>query len=186
MKIEIRKAEVKDWSAIAELLLLAMEEIVYEFLGKKDAQAASDFMSEMVRTENNQYSWENTYVITCDGQTAGAVNVYDGARLAELRAPVARYIEKRTTRPFTPEDETQAGEVYMDSIGVYPHWQGKGIGSRLLRYLISEYAEKQGLTLGLLVEKANPGARRLYEKAGFRKTGEKMLAGKAMDHLQVN
>lgn len=184
MNIEIRKAEPTDSSEIAALLLLAMEEIVYEFLGKNDPQAAFDFMYKMVSTENNQYSWQNTYVICCDDQTAGAVNVYEGARLKELREPVAEYIRRHTTKPFNPEDETQAGEIYIDSIGVYPHWQGKGIGSRLLQYLISEYTEKQGLTLGLLVEKANPGARRLYEKAGFRKTGEKVLVGKAMDHLQ--
>lgn len=185
IETEIRKAVPSDSSEIASLLLLAMEDIVYEFLGVKDKQAAFDFMLHMVSTDNNQYSYQNVYTVHWDGRIAGAVNIYDGARLQELRKPVAEYITARTSQPFTPEDETQAGEFYIDSIGVHPDWQGKGIGGRLLQYLISEYTEKQDFTLGLLVEKANPAAKRLYEKAGFRKTGEKILAGKEMEHLQV-
>lgn len=184
MEINIRKAEYEDSAEIARLLLLAMEEIVYEFLGVRDKQAAFDFMHHMVSTKDNQYSYHNAYVANINGRTAGAVILYDGALLEKLRKPVAQYITAYTHKPFEPENETGAGEFYIDSIGVYPEWQGKGIGGRLLQHLVSEYVEKQGLTLGLLVEKANPAARRLYEKTGFRKTGEKTLVGKVMDHLQ--
>lgn len=185
MKTEIQKAALSDSAEIASLLLLAMEDIVYEFLGAKDKQAAFDFMYHMVSTENNQYSYQNVYILRLDGKIAGAVNLYDGARLEELRKPVAEYITARTSLPFAPEDETRAGEFYIDSIGVHPDRQGQGIGGKLLRYLVSEYVEKQGETLGLLVEQANPAARRLYEKTGFRKIGEKVLVGKMMDHLQI-
>mgnify|MGYP003428365386 CR=1 FL=1 len=109
--VNIRKAKPTDSPEIAALLLLAMEEIVYEFLGKNDQQEAFDFMHRMVSTENNQYSWQNTYVISCDAEIAGAVNDYDGGRLKELRGPVAEYIQSHTTKPFHPEDETQAGEI---------------------------------------------------------------------------
>ncbi len=185
MEIRIRKAEYKDSGEIARLLLLAMEDIVYEFLNVRNKQAAFDFMYHMVHTENNQYSYQKVYVATHEGKIVGAVNVYDGALLEELRKPVARYISAHTHKPFEPENETRAGEFYVDSIGVSPEWQGQGIGGKLLQHLISEYVQKQGLTLGLLVEKANPAARRLYEKVGFRKTGEKILVGKVMDHLQL-
>ncbi len=186
METAIRKAVLADSPEIASLLLLAMEDIVYEFLGTRDKKAAFDFMHHMVSTRNNQYSYQNVYIICSEGKIVGAVNVYDGARLAELRRPVAEYVAAQTALPFEPEDETQAGEHYIDSIGVHPGWQGKGIGGKLLHYLISEYTEKQGVTLGLLVEKANPAAKRLYEKAGFRKTGEKTLVGKEMEHLQIS
>lgn len=185
MSLEIRKADYEDSTEVAALLLLAMEEIVYEFLGKKYSGEASDFMRHMVSTEANQYSYRNAFVAVIDGKIAGALIVYDGALLEELRKPVARYIAARTQKPFQPEDETCAGEFYIDSIGVDPKQQGQGIGRSLLQYVIGEYVEKQGLTLGLLVEKENPAARRLYEKVGFRKTGEKTLVGKVMDHLQV-
>jgi len=59
------------------------------------------------------------------------------------------------------------------------------LGTKLLQFLIQEYVEKQGLTLGLLVDNDNPNAKRLYEKIGFRVVGEKTLVGHAMEHLQI-
>jgi ribosomal protein S18 acetylase RimI-like enzyme len=36
-----------------------------------------------------------------------------------------------------------------------------------------------------LVEKENPGAQKLYLKLGFQIKGEKRLAGKLLNHLQI-
>lgn len=184
MNLEIRSARPEDSTTVARLLLLAMEEIVFAFIGTNSKAEALDFMEQMVSSLHTQYSWENAYVATVDGQIIGAVAVYDGSQLHALRAPVAAYITSKYGRPFDPEDETQAGEFYVDTIGVDPKWQGKGIGASLLRFLIAKYVKTEGNTLGLLVEQANPAARRLYEKVGFLKTGEKWLMGKPMDHLQ--
>lgn len=87
--------------------------------------------------------------------------------------------------PFNPEDETSQGEWYIDTLGVHPNQQGKGVGSLLLNYLIEERVTKLQQTLGLLVDLDNPNAKRLYLKLGFKSVGEKTLAGKQMDHLQL-
>jgi len=87
-------------------------------------------------------------------------------------------------RDFHPEDETQAGEYYIDCVGVIPNQQGKGIGTQVFLFLINEYANQKDKTLGLLVDKKNPKAKQLYLKLGFEIVGEKILAGKKMEHLQ--
>jgi ribosomal protein S18 acetylase RimI-like enzyme len=110
--------------------------------------------------------------------------VYDGAKLHELRAPVAQAVKSMFNRDFNPEDETKAGEYYIDSIGVAPHQQGKGLGEKLLQFLIDAYVYKKNETLGLLVDKENPNAKKLYLKLGFEVVGEKILVGKNMEHLQ--
>jgi ribosomal protein S18 acetylase RimI-like enzyme len=69
-------------------------------------------------------------------------------------------------------------------MAVSPHQQGKGIGSKLFDFLIGEYVYKQNETLGLLVDKDNPNAKKLYLKLGFEVVSEKTLAGKEMEHLQ--
>ena len=99
--------------------------------------------------------------------------------------PVASYIKAQFDRDFTPEDETQSGEYYIDCFSVTPRHQGKGIGSQLLQFLIDEYVNKCKITLGLLVDKDNPSARKLYFKMGFEVAGTKILTGKTMDHLQL-
>ena len=87
-------------------------------------------------------------------------------------------------KPFNPEDETQAGEYYIDCVGVNPNQQGKGIGSKIFQFLIDEYVYRRKETLGLLVDRDNPNAKRLYLKLGFEVVGEKTLVGKRLEHLQ--
>ncbi len=113
------------------------------------------------------------------------MNLYDGAQLTALRRPISEYIKTHHQIVFNPEDETQAGEFYIDSFGVSPNQQGKGIGSKMLQFLISEYVIKNRQTIGLLVEENNPNAKKLYLKLGFESVGHKMLVGQKMEHLQV-
>jgi len=68
---------------------------------------------------------------------------------------------------------------------VDPKFRGKGIGTKILQYLIDEYVISQKRTLGLLVEKDNVMARNLYLKLGFKEMGTKILVGKHLDHLQI-
>jgi ribosomal protein S18 acetylase RimI-like enzyme len=183
--MKIRKAFREDGPVIATCLFLAMEGIIYEFIGIEDKQEAFGFMEYLVDGDDNQYSYQNCWVAEINDKVVGAVAVYDGARLGELRGPVERYISNRYKRSFHPEDETEGGEFYIDSLGVDPAEQGRGIGAKLLQFLIEEYVGRRGETLGLLVDKENPGARKLYLRLGFEVVGEKELAGKKMEHLQV-
>lgn len=181
----IRKATLKDAKAIAAAMLLAMEELVYKFIGEDDPAKAETFLLDLAGMENNQYSYRNCWVVETDGEVVAAAVLYDGAKLAELRAPVAQYIQSKFNKAFDVENETQAGEYYIDCIGVSPGQQGKGIGSKLLQFLIDEYVNKQQQTLGLLVDITNPNAKKLYLKLGFKVVGEKTLAGKRLEHLQI-
>ncbi|MBD0298412.1 MAG: GNAT family N-acetyltransferase [Flavisolibacter sp.] len=180
----IRKATLKDSEFIATHLLLAMEDIVYQFIGGKDPEKAKELLLYFAERENNQYSYQNCWVAVNDKEVVATVNVYNGAQLRELRQPVIEHIRSRFNKDFQPEDETQEGEYYIDSLGVNPDLQGKGIGSKILQFLIDEYAIKRSQTLGLLVEEENLNAKRLYFKLGFKSAGKKVLFGKNMEHLQ--
>lgn len=180
----VRPATQADSPAIARLLLLAMEEIVFAFIGERDVLKAQAFMEHLVARTGNQYSWPHVHVAEVDGRVVGAVCVYDGARLAELRAPVLHLLLERSGRTIDPGDETGPGEWYLDTLGVDPGQQGKGIGSALLRAVIAEHAQAHGRTLGLLVAADNPAARMLYLRMGFVPVGTRTLMGKRMEHLK--
>ncbi|TDW51848.1 ribosomal protein S18 acetylase RimI-like enzyme [Flavobacterium sp. 270] len=183
--MKIRKATLQDSSPVSVLLLSAMEEIIYSFLGAKDYALALDFLYHFVSKENNQYSYQNCFVVEENDTIIGAVNIYNGERLHDLRAPIVAYFKANFNPDFTSEDETQSGEFYIDSLGVDPNYQGKGIGSKMLQFLIDEYVIKNKQTLGLLVEEANPNAKRLYLRLGFEAVGHKTLGGKSLEHLQL-
>jgi ribosomal protein S18 acetylase RimI-like enzyme len=181
----IRKATHADSESVAECLFLAMQEIFYNFIGQKNARQAWDLMLHFVKTENNQYSYHNCLVAESEGKVTGAINCYDGGELEKLRQPVIDYIRANFNPTFAPENETREGEIYIDSLGVLPEWQGKGIATMLLSHLIEEQVEKKGRTLGLIVEAGNENARGLYIKLGFSCVGIRSFAGKQFEHLQI-
>ncbi len=55
------------------------------------------------------------------------------------------------------------GEVVLDLIELLPAWQGKGIGTAIIRSLLA-----QGKAVSLRVLTSNPRAAALYERLGFR------------------
>jgi ribosomal protein S18 acetylase RimI-like enzyme len=54
-------------------------------------------------------------------------------------------------------------EVVLDLIELLPAWQGKGIGTAIIRSLLA-----QGKAVSLRVLTSNPRAAALYERLGFR------------------
>jgi ribosomal protein S18 acetylase RimI-like enzyme len=62
--------------------------------------------------------------------------------------------------------EHRPGEIYLARIEVHPHYQGHGIGSRLIRALIDEATQKgQALVLDVLT--VNARALALYQRLGM-------------------
>lgn len=182
--MRIRPASKSDAVQIAELMNLAMLEITQQFIGEEDHSKANDFLAHFIALEKNQYSYENIFVAEVDDIILGQISLYDGALLHAIRKPIWDKIKLDHGIDYWAEDETQAGEIYLDTIGVSPLAQGKGIGKKLLQFAIEEFVIKQQKVLGLLVDKDNPNAKRLYEKVGFKVVNEVHIFGKTMEHLQ--
>ena len=59
-------------------------------------------------------------------------------------------------------------EIHLESLAVTTDEQGKGIGSKLL-YFVIDYARLKGFSqIRLEVKDSNPNAKRLYERIGFK------------------
>ena len=181
----IRKARQDESLQIAQLMLLAMKDIVHAFLGNCNADDALEFMQILVQQEGNQYSFENTWVAEEDNKVVGSITVYDGAKLQQLRQPVLSLLAANYKREVSPENETESGESYIDTIAVNPDHRRNGLGTMLLRFVIDHLVYQKEKTLGLLVDIQNTKAKHLYLQFGFEKVGEKQLMGKPYEHLQI-
>ena len=62
-------------------------------------------------------------------------------------------------------------EVHVNNLAVRPSCQGLGLGSALLSYALEEAAKEGAHRATLEVRRSNDGARRLYERFGFRVAG---------------
>lgn len=181
----IRKATPQDSLPVARLMLLAMGDIVHSFLGSDDPDQALNFVEQLAGQTDNQYSFENTW-IKVEGETViGSLTAYEGSDLQRLRIPVLSLLLDKYGREISPEEETQTGEVYIDTIAVHSEYQGRGIGTELLGFVIEELVTQSGKTLGLLVDVCNAQAKNLYIKKGFRKVGEKTLMNQAFEYFQL-
>lgn len=182
----IRKAKLEDYHAIADLLFLAMEDLIYNFIGVKDKQKAKDFLIYFTQKTNNQYSYENCLVLEVENEISAAINIYYGSDILKLRKPIELYIKKNYNLEFNPENESEEGDYYIDSLGVKENQQGKGLGSKLLDFVINEFVKNKNLTLGLLVDYDNPNAKTLYLRKGFKVIKSKTIAEKQFEYLQIN
>lgn len=183
-KMIIRPALPSDAPQLAKLINMAMLEITYQFIGKEDAEEADLFMESLVRQKGNQYSYENIFVLQERDDILGQICIYDGARCTELRQKVWAKIKADYGRDYFAEKETEAGEMYLDTFAVLPSTRGRGLGKQLLNFAIVHFVEKQNKTLGLLVDKDNPNAKKLYLNMGFKVIEDKFIFGKEMEHMQ--
>jgi ribosomal protein S18 acetylase RimI-like enzyme len=181
----IRPAVPMDAPAVAPLLVLAMGHIAGIFARSTHYEDAIPFFEAFFRDGSNQYSYVNTLVYESEIGIAGSITGYDGARLHELRQPVLEKI--RETQPeFNPSDETESGEFYLDCVNVHPDHQGRGIGKQLIRAFCAQAATLGYYRVGLIVDKINPDAKRLYESLGFHMEGEKDFMGHRYFHMVRN
>ena len=184
--IEIREAAKSQAAEIASLIMTAMtDDCCLYFCG--DGYGLKDFrkmMTLLVEREDSQYSYKNTLVALVGDRVAGISVSYDGGMLHRLRQVFIEAAKEYIGKDHSGmDDETQAGELYLDSLAVMPEYRRRGI-AKLLIEKTKEKAISLGLPcVGLLVDQENPSGEALYSSVGFRYANDNMWGGHPMKHL---
>ena len=184
--ISIRGARPDEAARIADLIIMAMtEECCLHFCGPgHDIRDFRRVMTSLVARPDTQYSYNNTLVATIEDNIVGICVSYDGALLHLLRQPFIDAAQQEWGMDHSSiPDETQAGELYIDSLAVDPDYRGRGIASLLLRATIDKSRALGLPSTGLLVDVGNPKAEALYNKVGFQYAGTNSWGGHGMKHL---
>ena len=184
--IEIREAAKSQAAEIARLIMMAMTtDCCLYFCG--EGYGLEDFremMTLLVEREDSQYSYQNTLVAMDADRVVGISVSYDGGRLHQLRRAFVEAAKAHIGKDHSAmDDETQAGELYLDSLAVLPAYRRKGIARKLL-LATKQRANRLGLPcVGLLVDKANPIGEALYASVGFHYVNDNLWGGHPMKHL---
>lgn len=186
MMLEIKEATKEQAGEIARLIMMAMtDDCCLYFCG--EGYGLEDFhrmMTSLVERNDSQYSYANTLVAVDGSRVVGIAVSYDGGRLHELRRVFVETAKARIGKDHSGmDDETQAGELYLDSLAVLPEYRRRGIARRLIQ-ATKVRAEDMGLPLvGLLVDKGNPDGEALYTSVGFQYANDSQWGGHPMKHL---
>ena len=184
--IEIREATKNQAAEIARLIMMAMTDgcCLYYCADGCSLRAFHKMMTYLVNREDSQYSYRNT-LVAMDGEKVVGVSVsYDGGMLHELRRAFIEAAKEYVGKDNSGmDDETQAGELYLDSLAVLPEYRRKGIARRLI-LATKEKADAMHLPcVGLLVDKGNPDGEALYSSVGFKYMNDSRWGGHEMKHL---
>ncbi len=189
MAIKLRQGTVSDAPVIARFIIEAMsEECCAHFYGPNyNINDFHAFMTSLAGQELTQYCYKNTIVAQSDNDIAGIAVSYNGADLHTLRKAFIEGLYDTFHRDFRGRinDETQAGELYLDSLAVDPKFRRNGIGTLLLEATIQKAEIMKIPYVGLLVDDDNPSALHLYQQIGFQFINKTMWGGHYMKHLQL-
>ncbi len=178
--INIRKATINDAQLIAKVVGMAIgEESMPYYCGN----SWMEVIAHIARQDNTQYSYRNALVAEINGTPAGAIIGYDGAHLHTLRQPTFDIILQYINKINITEDETEAGEYYLDSVGVLPEFRKMGIATKLIKAMRDKIRAEGHTKFGLIVDFDNPTAERLYTQIGFHRVGQRTFLGHKMWHL---
>ena len=169
-----RPATPDDADALAELVDMAGEGLplyLWTKMAGPDEDPWEVGRQRAHRTEGG-FSYKNAVVMEADGRVVAALIGYP---LPETPEP----IDPDTMPPmFVPLQELEnlaPGTWYVNVLATYPEYRGQGHGARLLAIAERLAADAGSAGLSLIVLDANAGARRLYERAGYRQIAERAV-----------
>lgn len=175
---------------IGKAVVMAIgDELARELAGEHHTPAEVEALfADLAGRDDTQYSYCNTLAAVDDeGRVMGLLVCYDGAGLITMRRIFFKEAAERIgmTVDGNVDDipgETTPDEFYLDSLAVFPEFRGQGIAGKLISAAV-ERAALSGKRPGLLVDKTNHRARKLYDSLGFKVVGERPFAGETMYHM---
>ena len=184
MDVIIRQARKEEASQIAKLFMLAWP--VDEILESNGltCEQLHESITLIAANEETIYSYENTLVAEVDGKVVGAMCAYDGADYQRLKQPIVDVLGPDCG--FAKMKETEAGEFYLDSVGVLSEYMGRGIASRIIEAQCKHAASLGHKVAGLIVDVDKPQVKALYSRLGFTYLDDKDFFGHAMKHMVRN
>lgn len=149
----------------------------------RDGQPPWDVGEERARRESGAFSYRNTIVREQSGKVVASLVGYpldddpepvDYANMPPMFVPLQRL-----------EDQV-SGTWYVNVIAAYPEFRGKGYGSALLAIAETIARESGKGGLSVIVADSNVGARKLYERVGYREQAQIPMVKEAWKHPGEN
>ncbi|MDO5442450.1 MAG: GNAT family N-acetyltransferase [Bacteroidia bacterium] len=169
----IRPASIEDVPFVAKCVLASVD--LYDF--SDDSSIEKGLAEKVCGLEDTLYSYRHARIAEVDGSVAGCIVSYDGAIYAEARKRTFRIFAEAGRAMDDTENETEAGEYYLDSMAILPAYRGGGIGHALMKDAVAEARENGFSRFSLIVECSKPTLQEYYSQLGFKPIKELFAFG---------
>ena len=175
-----RAATPDDAPALAELINLAGDGLPLYLWGRmaEPGETAWQVGCRRARRDEGGFSWRNATVVEREGAVVACLIGYP---LPEDPGPTD---PAQLPPMFVPMEELERlapGTWYVNVLAVYPPWRDRGLGTGLLA-LADRLADGTGCRgTSIIVADANAGARRLYERCGYREIARRAMIKEGWD-----
>ena len=162
-----RAATREDAAAMAELVNFAGEGLPLYLWSKMatPGQDPWDVGRARAQRETGGFSYRNTIILEQDGQVVGCLIGYP---LPDEPEPVDYDAMPPMLVPLQELENLACGTWYVNVLATFPEYRDRGYGRYLLTMADRCASETRRNGTGLIVSDANIGARRLYERGGYR------------------
>lgn len=143
--MEVRQTGAADWEVLRELRLRALADAPDAFASTLEKEAA--FLEEVWRQRAEGGAGSGSFIACEDGGGIGMARIF-----AEADTP---------------------GRMHLVGMWVDPRHRRRGVAKALVEQAVRWAEERRAREVILWVVDRNLPARRLYERAGFRPTGER-------------
>jgi GNAT superfamily N-acetyltransferase len=175
-----RQAAAADAKAMADLVHFASEGLAL-YLWTRIAPPGVDPWAigrERAGRETGGFSYRNTIVVESEGRVAAGLIGY----------PIADSVEQPPANlppivvPLQELEDLVPGTWYVNVLAAYPEHRGKGYGAALLRLAERLARETRRRGMSIVVADTNTGARRLYERCGYREVARRRMVKDGWQH----
>ena len=161
-----RYARPDDAPALAELINFAGEGLPFYLWANmaEPGESAWEVGRRRALREVGSFSYRNAVVVEAGGHTLASLVGY---ALPDVPEPIDYDQMPPMFVPLQELENLAPGTWYVNVLATYPRYRGQGYGTRLLG--IADRLAAAGRTgLSIIVSDGNTGARRLYERCGYR------------------
>jgi ribosomal protein S18 acetylase RimI-like enzyme len=174
MSIIVRKGNPSDSSDFAELFLMS-DPNFFPFLFSPHAQK---IVTRLFKAKRNLLSFEHSYFIETNGETAGMILGYNGVQKREEEIHTGVLLMKSLKLRFFLRlfailkvgnvlGRIDKDEYYISNIAVYPKFRNRGFGQLLILEIEKEARKNNNKRIILEVKTDNKKAIKLYQRLGY-------------------
>jgi len=175
-----RPATPDDAAHLAEFINMAGEGLPLYLWAKMAGPGEDPWAVGRQRAQRTEggFSYKNAVVMEADGRVAAGLISY---KLPDEPAPIDYDTMPAMFVPLQELENMAPGTWYLNVLATYPEFRGQGLGTRLLAVAEQLAAAAGAKGLSLIVFGSNIGARRLYERLGYREVGQRPIVKEDWD-----